>query len=261
MRNRRLAIAGLALVASLGLTGCGPSGTSTGGSDSAAAAQTKKPVDPAAELAAAATKLSTVSLKVKMKSAAGLNAEGSANAGGEQMEMTMTLGASGSDDTTMTMRKVGNDVYLKMDGALGSALGAKTDKWMHVDASTIPEGSPFSISGSGPTDASKMIAATTNVEKTGEGAYKGVLDMTKTPNANDKALETLGAKAKTVPFTAKTDAEGRLTELAIDMDSMMSGAGKMTTTYSDFGTPVSVKAPPAKDVQEMPKSMLGAANA
>jgi len=261
MRNRRLAIAGLALVASLGLTGCGPSGTATGGTGSAAAAQSTKPVDPAAELAAAATKLSTESLKVKMKSAAGLNVEGAASVGGEQMNMTMTLGVGGSEDTTMTMRKVGNDLYIKMDGALGSALGAKADKWMHVDASKIPAGSPFSISGSGPTDASKMIAATQNVEKTGEGAYKGVLDMTKTPNANEKALETLGAKAKAVPFTAKVDAEGRLTELAIDMDSLMPGAGKMTTTYYDFGTSVSVKAPPAKDVQEMPKSMLGAANA
>jgi hypothetical protein len=117
------------------------------------------------------------------------------------------------------------------------------------------------MSGSNPKDASKMIAASTDVQKTGDNAFKGVLDMTKTPNANEKSLSALGDKAKAVPFTATTDAEGRLTELVIDADAMMAGAGKMTTTYYDFGTDVSVQAPPAKDVMEMPKEMLGAATA
>jgi hypothetical protein len=259
MRNRRLAIAGLALVAALGLTGCGPS-DSAGGSGTPAAEQTSAPADPAAELAAAATKLSGESLKIKLESA-GLNAEGIASADGTQMDMTMKLGLGGSDDSAMKMRKVGDDLYIKMGGALGKAIGADADKWMHVDASKLSPDHPFAMNGGNPKDASKMIAATTNVEKTGEGAYKGVLDMTKTPNANQKSMETLGEKAKAVPFTAKVDAEGRLTELVIDADAMMPGAGKMTTAYYDFGTPVSVKAPAAKDVKEMPKALLGAANA
>jgi hypothetical protein len=257
MRNRRLAIAGLALVASLGLTACGPTDSSAGGSGSAVT-ETTKAVDPAAELAAAATKLSEESLKVKLVSS-GLNAEGKANADGTRMDMTMVLGTGGSD-TTMTMRKVGDDLYVKMSGALGEAVGAGK-KWMHVDGSTLPEGHPFAMSGSNPKDASRMIAASTDVKKTGDNSFSGVLDMTKTPNADEKSLSALGDKAKAVPFTATTDAQGRLTELVIDADAMMAGAGKMTTTYYDFGTEVSVQAPPAKDVMEMPKEMLGAATA
>lgn len=257
MRNRRLAIAGLAVVATLGLTACGPTDAPAGG-PGPAVAETTKAADPAAELAAAATRLSEESLKVKLESS-GLTAEGKANADGSQMDMKMVLGTGGSD-TTMTMRKVGDDLYIKMSGALGKALGAG-GKWMHVDGSTLPEGHPFAMSGSNPKDASKMIAASTDVTKTGPDAYAGVLDMTKTPNVDEKSLSALGDKAKAVPFTAKTDAEGRLVELVIDAGAMMAGAGKMTTTYYDFGTEVSVQAPPAEDVTAMPKEMLGLATA
>src|SRR5215212_5954505 len=137
MRNRRLTIAGVALVAALGLAGCGPEEEATG---TTANEQATKPADPAAELAAAATKLSTESLKVKMEMAAGLNAEGVANADGTQADMTMTM-AMGGEDTKIAMRKVGDDIYVKFDGALGSMLGGKSGKWMHADASKLPEGS------------------------------------------------------------------------------------------------------------------------
>jgi hypothetical protein len=259
MRNRRLAIAGVALVAVLGLAGCGPDADDAGSKSAgpAAADEVATPADPAAELAAAATKLSGESLKVKMEMAAGLNAEGVANADGSQADMTMTM-AMGGEDTKIAMRKLGDDIYVKFDGALGSMLGGKSGKWMHADASKLPEGSAFAMQGGNPKDASKLIAATTNVEKTGEGSYKGVLDMTKAPNSNKKSLEALGDKAKSVPFTAKVDSQGRLTELVMDVGSIAPGAGTMTTTYSDFGTEVSVKAPPAKDVVEMPAELAGA---
>jgi hypothetical protein len=47
----------------------------------------------------------------------------------------------------------------------------------------------------------------------------------------------------------------------MDVNSIAPGAGKMTTTYSDFGTAVSVKATAAKDVVEMPQELVGAVGA
>lgn len=262
MRNRRVAIAGLALVATIGLTGCGPNSTgeSASGAGSTAAEQAK-PADPAAELAAAATRLSEESLKFKMTMAAGLNAEGVANADGSQADMSMVMGGSTGQGITVAMRKIDDDVWVKYEGELGSMLGAKADKWMHIDSSKLPADSPFAMSGSNPKDASKMIAATTDVTKDGDRSYQGVLDMTKAPGTDAKSLAALGDKASAVPFTAAVDAEGRLVELVIDVESLAPGGGKMTTTYYDFGTDVSVKAPPAKDVVEMPKEMLGVGTA
>ena len=43
----------------------------------------------------------------------------------------------------------------------------------------------------------------------------------------------------------------------IDMSGINSAAGKMTTTYSDFGTPVDVQRPPAAQVQEAPANIPG----
>ncbi len=59
MRNRRLAIAGAALVTIIGLSGCGPQsgGGATGAGGTTASQEAPRPPDPAAERAPAATKL------------------------------------------------------------------------------------------------------------------------------------------------------------------------------------------------------------
>lgn len=260
MTVRRLAIAAVALSAAIGLSGCGPEPeATTGGSGPAAAASAAAPAEAAAELAAAATKLTENSLKVKTSMAAGLNAEGVADKAGERMDMTMTVddGSGGEAAMTVEMRKVGTDLYMKFDGAMGAMLGDRSDKWMHVDAAKVPENSAFNLEKNDPRSAARMIEAAARVEKTGERSFRGVLDMTKSPTADEQSLKALGAKAAAVPFTAEADAEGRLVEMVIDMGAVMAGAGKMTTTYFDFGTPVSVEAPPASQVIEMPKEMLG----
>ena len=262
MRIRRLAIAGVALAAAIGLSGCGtdkdaPSGAGT--ATGPAAEQAAQPADPATELAAAATKLGEDSVKVRTSMAAGLNAEGAVDKAGDKMDMTMTLG-EGDKGMKVAMRKVGADIYMKFDGALGSMLGARTGKWMHIDAAKVPAGSAFSMENNDPKSAAKLIAAASQVRKTGDRSYQGVLDMTKGPNANAD-LQKLGAKAQAVPFTAEADDQGRLVKLVIDVAAIAPTAGKMTTEYYDFGSPVSVQAPPSSQVVEMPKEMLGLVNA
>jgi hypothetical protein len=41
------------------------------------------------------------------------------------------------------------------------------------------------------------------------------------------------------------------------MSGIAAKAGTMKTTYSDFGTPVSVEAPPASQVEELPSQLKG----
>jgi hypothetical protein len=264
MRIRRLTIAVAALTAAIGLSGCGPEqNTAAGGAGPAAAESAATPADPAAELAAAAAKLTEDSLKVKTSMAAGLNAEGVADKAGEQMDMTMTIGDGSGDEAAMTvdLRKIGTDVYMKFDGALGAFLGDRADKWMHIDAAKVPADSPFSMEANDPRNAAEMLGASARVQKTGDRTFSGVLDMTKSPTADEESLKALGDKATAVPFTATADEQGRLVELVIDVAAIAPGSGKMTTTYSDFGTPVSVTAPPASEVIEMPKEMMGVVDA
>jgi hypothetical protein len=92
-------------------------------------------------------------------------------------------------------------------------------------------------------------------------AVIAMLDMTNAPGLAQKTIAGLGAKATAVPFTAQTDLKGRLVQLVVDMGAVSPGAGKMEIAYSDFGTPVTVEAPPAAQVTEMPKELLSLVNA
>ena len=44
------------------------------------------------------------------------------------------------------------------------------------------------------------------------------------------------------------------------LDPSFGDDGKVRTTYSDFGTPVSVEAPPAADVEELPAQLSSLLN-
>lgn len=266
MRNRRLAIAGLALVAAVGLAGCGPTGTSTtSGSGapagSAAATGAAAGLTPEKELAAAATKLGEQSMRIDMDMAGAMSMSGKADPKTGLAEMSMTLGALG--DTKVELRKVGDDLFMKFGGGMGKSLTKDSAKpWMHLDASKIADGSSFNIlPKDDPGGAKAMLAAMTGVQKTGDRAFKGTLDLTKMPQYQKRGLDALGDKATKVPFTATADAEGRLTEMTMDMSGLGAGSGKVKTTYSDFGTPVDVEAPPASQVGELPKELSGLVNA
>ena len=253
MMDRRLMIAGLALAGTLGLTGCGPAdGPDQRGTGAPAAAGQG---DARAALAAAAQKLGEDSLRFEMGMGGAVSASGEADPQAGNARMSMDLGALGGGDK-MELRKVGDDIYLKFGGA-GGLLGGRSDKeWMHADAAAFPAGTK------------KMITAMTAVERAGANGYRGSLDLAKSPTYNKKGSLSGLAGNTLVPFTAATDDQGRLVELTLDMSALgassgagaVPGGGKMKTTYSDFGTEVSVAAPPAAAVQEMPSelaSMLG----
>jgi hypothetical protein len=271
MTNRRLAIAGLALVAALGLTGCGPTDDQAKPDTGApVAADQAKQADPAAALAAAAQQLSEQSLRFEMEMIGSITASGVADPKAGTAQMSMDMSALG-EGNKIELRKVGDDLYMKFSGAAGQLLGAQSKKpWMHVDAAKLPAGSSFSMmSPDDPAGTKAMIAAMTKVERVGAHGFRGSLDLAKSPTYNKKG--NLGALTGStlVPFTATTDDQGRLVELTLDMSAMAPSAGpsaapggrKMKTTYGDFGTKVAVEAPPAAEVGELPPGLAGVLNA
>jgi hypothetical protein len=254
MRNRRLAIAGFALVTAIGLAGCGPSQdkTATTAPAGAPAAEVAKQADPAAELAAAAAKLGEQSMKVRMEMAGGVSVSGVADPKAQTADMSMSTG-TGSGGTDIKMLRVGNDMWMKFSGSLGTLAG--NGKWMHLDIKEMANGAYGD-----PAATAKMIDATANVQRTGDHAFKGTLDLTKAQTVGKAAVKAMGDKANAVPFTARTDETGRLVELTVDMGGIAPGAGTMKSTYWDFGTPVTVKAPPAAQVEELPSQLKGILN-
>jgi hypothetical protein len=262
MKNRRLTIAGLALAAALGLAGCGTdsdntasNGPSAGGSASAAAPAAGTP-EAAAELVAAATKLGESSMKIDSKVGDALSTTGTVDPKAGKVKTTMVLGVTGSA-TKVELIQIANDMYMKFTGPLAKVVGAS---WLHIDATKLKAGNSFNqLQNNDPAGAQAMAKAMANVQKTGDRDFKGTLDLTKTPQYNKDSLKAMGAKASAVPFTAKTDVEGRLVELTLDLQTVMAGAGTMKTTFSDFGTTVDVAKPAG--ARELPPEMQSLLNA
>jgi hypothetical protein len=253
MRNRRLAIVGLVLTTAIGLTGC----ARTSDGPPAAAARSAASADPATELAAAAGKLTEQSMKVTMELTGGVTMTGVADPKTDRAQLEMTIGTGTGTAGTAQIRKIGKDMWMKFSGSVGALDGLGKGKWMHLDISTLGDGDAFGISGSDPAAAAKMIKAASNVQRTGDHRYSGVLDLTKAQTVDSKVVGSLGEKAKAVPFTATTDDQGRIIEMTVDLSGVGPATGVLKTTYSDFGTPVSVTAPPASDVRELPSQLKG----
>lgn len=244
MSFQRLAVASVTIAAIVGLGGCNSESKDSGSNGAAPAATTAAAATPVEEFVAASKKLANETMKMKMSMPGGIEANGSADLAAKKLDMTMSM-AMGTESLDIAVRLVGETMYMKMD--------ATGDKWMSLDVSKLPAGN--SLNPENMANAEAFAAAAVEVKRDGDN-FSGTLDMTKSPTADPDSLKALGSKATSVPFTAKRDSEGRLVEMVIDMSGMGAGAGKMTTTYYDFGTKVDVAAPAAADVTPMPEEML-----
>ncbi|MFF5079980.1 hypothetical protein ACFY36_23250 [Actinoplanes sp. NPDC000266] len=238
---RRPAVAALALAAALILGGC----------------DEEAPASASEELTQAYAKFSDTPVKFELASAGGVGGTGAIDAKARSSEMSTDLASAGR----MITRQIGNDLYVRTEGQVGDAIGGTAGKWMHIDVSQVPDSSPISIKNTDPANTAKLITTASAVTRTGDHTFRGTLDMTKAGTANPAMLKALGDKAAAVPFTAATDTEGRLTELAVELESIAPGAGQMTATYSDWGAPVTIAKPAAGEVVEMPASFRKAMGA
>jgi hypothetical protein len=246
MSFQRMAVVSVTIAAVVGLGGCNSGSKDSGATGAAPAATTAAAATPLEEFVAASKKLGDETMKMKMSMPGGIEATGSADLASKKLDMTMSM-SMGTESLDIAVRLVGETMYMKM--------GPTGDKWMSLDVSKLPAGN--SLNPENMANAEAFAAAAVDVKREGDN-FSGTLDMTKSPTADPESLKALGAKATAVPFTAKRDSEGRLIEMVIDMSGMGAGAGKITTTYFDFGTKVDVAAPAAGEVTPMPADMLKA---
>ncbi|MEW2383237.1 hypothetical protein AB0873_14275 [Micromonospora sp. NPDC047707] len=196
----------------------------------------------------------------------GLTGQGLVHKPSNSAQFTVTFDEdSEAAGMSMELIYIQSDSWMKLDlGALAESLPpqmtAQQDKYQHLDRSRIKdsEALAFDLEDVDPAGADVLFKAVTDVQKTGEGAYAGKLDATAATDAealDADVLKALGDQAKALPFTAKLDTEGRLTELVISVPAAGdTKAHDIKVTYADYGAAKGAQKPPANQVVEAPES-------
>lgn len=262
MRTRsiahRSALAGVALVAALGLGACGGTVDGTGGPANSQAQQAEKGQEQVQD--------AKVGDEINVGDLAATTSAAMKKAGTAKMTMSGSEGMSGDvkykDDGGIDFRlKNGTEEMLFIDGVMyisGSSISEATGgkKWAKLD----PNGSdPMSKSLAGLTGIFEMAANPTSIYEGVDAkakvtkvegdkvTYEATFTSEQLQEMSKKMLGDsageMGSAAPTLESQSMTqivDKEGRLLEVKLDENS--------TITYSDFGTDVSIEAPPEGEV-------------
>lgn len=267
MNTRRLAMAGLAVFASVALGTAGCSSTSSGGKAGGGGSSAPAP-SPAGQTSASDTvlaavkKLGDTSYKYSVTTN-GLTGQGAVDPATKKVRMTLTGKQSGVN-ITMDIILVSPDYWMKVDfGGQNAVLGLPSGKWMHIDQTKIKNASSFALdpSQTDPTRASGLFKGMTDAKKVDATHYTVTLDLTKTGDGVvSSAVQTkLGDKAKAVPAQVVLDDQGRLASVTMDLSSVDADSS-VSATYSDYGAPASIDKPAASDTVEAPAAVYSIFN-
>jgi hypothetical protein len=265
MRTRRLTGPTLGVLAAvaLALSGCtadgtaspAPSGgTATGATPSAPAGSAAADPAAAAALGQATSALGNTSFKVTMTSGPALTVTGLVDAPGGKGTAELVATGTSTEITVKTLL-LGQDLYVQVPGV------TKAGTWTHVDVARLPEGANIGLRPGqiDPANTAKLLASTTDVRQAGPGSYAGTLDLTRAAGLTgiDKlTIDSYGAAAQNVPFTAGLDAQGRLSALTIRLPAVNGEQSRpLEVLYTDYGVPVTVQTPPANTVVEAPDNL------
>jgi len=131
-------------------------------------------------------------------------------------------------------------------------------KWQLIDPAKVKDKDngplAYGEDQSDPGYAHEVIANAGQVEQTSAGHFRGVTDLSRTgveDIVDNSTLKALGARAKAVPFTATTDAKGRLARL----DLKIPAAGKTkahtySAVYDGYDSTTTPAAPAAAEQQK-----------
>jgi hypothetical protein len=156
-----------------------------------------------------------------------------------------SMAAQGTKDGvpyTQEFIAIGSDywVRLNMGAKTNAALGVKTGKWMHIDTKKLGASPnlPFDLGGGGDVlDIAGLLGAVGDAQQTSSTDFNGTVDLTVAAGVSsmtDDNLKKLGAKATAMPFTATTDAQGRLIDFIVDATEVNKALGARFS-FSDFG--------------------------
>ncbi|MFF0150408.1 hypothetical protein [Micromonospora sp. NPDC005203] len=204
---------------------------------------------------------------------AGSTAEGQVHQPSQSATMKVAIGGPSSDlamKLDVIHYKPDSWVKLELSGPTANSLPTikqlNLGKYQHLDQSRIKDNRSlgFDFEKVDPAGSAVLTQGITEVRGTGTGAYAGTIDVTKAAEAgslNAATIAALGTQAKTVPFTAKVDPQGRLSELVLQLPAAgQTAAQEVKMTYSDYGAATAAQKPPAAEVVEAPAELYNLFN-
>jgi hypothetical protein len=238
---------GVALSAALllPLAACSSSSDKGGdaGSKAAASPSPSPSAKPAETLAAAVTKTKGVNVRYKLGDATD-NMAGAFDVAKKAGSMD-----GASDGEKMQLVVTENDLYI-------SGLSDLQGNTVHMLIAKIPADHDMTVM-TDPLAALAMLTGAVTVTSPSADLFQGTLDLNKataaTPGAK-KVIESVikagGAKASAVPFNAKVDAQGYLSEFGATLPGIDAGKDVLyNLTLSDFASAVTVTVPTSKVVE------------
>ncbi|MER7457080.1 hypothetical protein [Micromonospora sp. NPDC126480] len=198
-------------------------------------------------------------------SGGGSTAEGQVHEPSQSAQMKVSLGRP-TDDLSMTLDliHIKPDSWVKLDlgGRAADSVPGRQNlnlgKYQHLDQTRIQgnRNLAFDFDQVDPAGSAVLTQGITEARRTGDGTYAGTLDVSKAADAGslDPAVITaLGPQARSVPFTAKLDPQGRLSELVVQIPAAgQSAAQEIRITYADYGNATPAQKPSAEQVVEAP---------
>lgn len=163
---------------------------------------------------------------------------------------------------TMNVLMIGKRTWVKIaftdtEGLAGLPKLPRT--WMLIDPAEMKGEDNLPIGYDGETDpgaAREIVDAATGVRQTAAGRFTGTTDLTRQGEADivdADRLAALGDQAKKIPFTATTDAQGRITSLILRIPAAGKvKAGTYEMTYRDYGTAPTPAEPTGAQQQKAP---------
>jgi len=256
VKRRPLAVTALAVLVGLSLatTACTTApGTTTPGAS-------KAPTDVLKE---AAAKTKGQSFKYTLAYGTALTGDGAQDATGANgtRNIQYTDAASGLL-IKGTVMVADNTLLAKVDlgplAAIFPQLASLNGKWLSVDKAKIGTSGLAASLAPAPDSVTPetYLGGIVSAEKVSDTEYKGVIDLgVSAPKlAPASEIAKLTAEQKKVPFTATLDSQGRVTKIVLKLPTMGAfPAADFTTTYSDYGAPVTVTKPAAADIVPMPE--------
>jgi len=271
MRVRRFAAATLAAALTLGMAGCADDeGTASDSKD----AQATTPVVIGANLTAgnfgdqvAAAQMDSQSAHIEGTTSLGngqdLTLSGDVQVGASLQEFKLAMVAEMAGQGSVELRLIAGTVYVKLPAMLSSS-AAKP--WVMVDLSDPdnPIGAIFNqlMSSLDPEKLEQLYAAVEDLENVGQEDVNGVSTTHYRVSVDTaKAFEILGPgkvagidvdemlqdMPKTVTSDVWVNDDALLVKTATDF-----GGSTMEMNYSQWGEPITVTAPPARQVGKLP---------
>ncbi|WP_155375276.1 hypothetical protein [Catellatospora vulcania] len=223
-------------------TGCGGTPAAPPAAPSASPSPTPAAIDL---LTAAADKLraTTASFTADMTGEFAITGAGRFDGVSGDATSTTTVAVDGRKNS-LELTRIRGDLWIKTTGS-----GA----WLHTDVDKVDPAGSLHRSLADPTGADKLLRAAVDVGRSADGVLLGKLDMTTSPLLPSGLPAAAAAAAKQVSFQARLDAEGRLTQLAIDLRYVLrsprDGSGVLVIEFTDFGKPLGLTPPTGKIVE------------